>query len=391
MVSTLQAAPSTVHDRAPRYLYMSLDLSKSRWALAFSGGGQKTANHSVAAGDERELLKKIASAKKRLGLGEDVVVCSCYEAGRDGFWVHHFLTELGIHNIVVDAASMKVDRNVRRAKTDSIDVMQMLVDLVRYHRGETDVWSVVRIPDESVEDERHLHRGLERLKKERTQLRGRITSLLATQGVRARVTESALRDVDSVEEFRDWRGESLLPGLKGELRRMIQRLDLVETQIAAIDRERRERVSQASEEPDPALDKVRLLESLRGIGVDSAWLLVREFFWRTFDNRRQVAGAAGLGGTPYSSGNMNRELGISKAGNARIRTRLIELAWMWIRLQPDSKRTRWFKKRFGDGGKRSRRRGIVALARMLLIDFWHLAEHGVIPPGAELKTARTSS
>jgi transposase len=257
-----------------------------------------------------------------------------------------------------------------------------LADLVRYHRGDKNVWSVVHVPDEEHEDDRQLHRGLERLKHERTSLRSRLSSLLATQGIRLMPSDARLRKVDTLQ---NWARQSLLPGPASEIARIITAIDLVESQIRAIEKEQSDRLRSPE---TPAMNKIHRLSHVRGIGMDSSWLLVMEFFgWRIFVNRRQVAGAAGLGGTPYSSGQTTRELGISKAGNARVRTRMIELAWMWLRLQPDSKRTQWFQRRFGDGAKRGRRRGIVALARMLLIDLWHFVEHGVVPPGAQLKPA----
>lgn len=376
------AAPMTLPEPQPRRLYLALDLSMSTWAIATSDGGQRVRINGVEPGDEEGLLKKMAQAKKQFELPDEAEIYSCYEAGRDAFWVHRFLTRLAITNVVVDAASMKVDRKARRAKSDRLDVRQMLVDLIRYHRGDKNVWSVVHVPDEEEEDDRRLHRGLERLKKERTSLRSRLSSLLATEGIHSIPRDGALRNAATL---RNWAGAPLLPGLASDIARTMERLDLVESQIQAIEKEQKDRVRCPE---TPAMEKIDRLSGLRGIGLDSAWLLVMEFFaFRNFANRRQVGGAAGLGGTPYSSGQTTREQGISKAGNSRVRTRMIELAWMWIRLQPESKRTKWFNQRFGGGAKRGRRRGIVGLARMLLIDLWHFVEHGVVPPGAELKAA----
>lgn len=376
------AARMTLPEPQPRRLHLALELSKSSWGIAMSDGGQRVLINGVQPGDDEGLLKKIAQAKKRLDLPGDAEVYSCHEAGRDAFWVHRFLARLAIKNVVVDAASMKVDRRARRAKSDRLDVRQLLADLVRHHRGDKNVWSVVHVPDEEEEDDRRLHRGLERLKKERTSLRSRLSSLLATEGIHSIPRDGALRNAATL---RNWAGAPLLPGLASDIARTMERVDLVESQIQAIEKEQKDR----ARHPDtPAMEKIDRLSCLRGIGLDSAWLLVMEFFaFRNFANRRQVGGAAGLGGTPYSSGQTTREQGISKAGNARVRTRMIELAWMWIRLQPESKRTKWFQQRFGGGAKRGRRRGIVGLARMLLIDLWHFVEHGVVPPGAELKPA----
>jgi transposase len=367
-------------------LYMAIELSASKWRLALSAGGQRIRESSIGAGDRNRLTLEISAAKKRLGLPEGAKVISCYEAGRDGFWIDRLLRGLGIENVVVDAASMKVSRRARRAKTDRIDARRLLVDLIRHHRGEKDVWKVVRIPTEEQEDGRRLHRDLERLKKERTQHRSRILSLLATQGVRVGNLNAFLTDLEAAQI---WDGGPLPPGLKAEIERERDRLRLVEEQIRAINKERREQLKQAS---SPELEKIRLLAKLRGIGVDSSWLLVMEMLgWRQFNNRGEVGGSAGLGGTPYDSGSSNHEQGISKAGNPLVRTRMIELAWLWIRFQPRSELSQWFQTRFADGGSRMRRVGIVAVARKLLIALWHLVEHGVVPKGAVIDLTESPS
>ena len=358
-------------------LYMALELSAAKWGLALSAGGQRIREKSIRAGACEQLLEEISAAKKRFGLPEDAKVISCYEAGRDGFWIDRVLGRLGIENVIIDAASMKVDRRARRAKTDKIDAKRLLADLIRHVRGEKDVWKVVRVPSEEQEDKRRLHRELERLKKEKTQHRVRILSLLATQGVRPGNLKAFLVELDAA---RIWDGKPLPPALKAEIEREWSRLRLVEEEIRSITKEQREQLKQPG---SPELKMIKMLTRLRGIGVDSAWILVMEFFaWREFNNRREVGGAAGLGGTPYSSGSIEREQGISKAGNPRVRTRAVELAWLWIRFQPHSELSQWFMRRFAGGGSRMRRKGIVAVARKLLIALWHLVEHGTVPRGA---------
>lgn len=380
--STTQNSP---YPDAP-CLYMGIELSASKWRLALSAGGQRIRESSVGAGDRDRLALEISIAKKRFGLPEDAKVISCYEAGRDGFWVDRLLSELGVENVVVDAASMKVDRRARRAKTDKIDAKRLLVDLIRHHRGEKDVWKVVRVPSEEQEDKRRLHRDLERLKKEKSQHRSRIFSLLATQGVRPGKLSAFLTDLDAA---RIWDGKPLPPGLKAEIERERDRLRLVEEQIRAIKKERCEQLKKVN---SPELAKVKLLAKLRGIGVDSSWLLVMEMFgWRQFNNRGEVGGSAGLGGTPHNSGSSENEQGISKAGNPLVRTRAVELAWLWIRYQPRSELSQWFMRRFAGGGSRMRRVGIVAVARKLLIALWHLVEHGVVPPGAVIDLTESRS
>jgi transposase len=342
-----------------------------------SAGGQRIREKTIRAGDREALVGEIAAAKKRFGLAEDAKVLSCYEAGRDGFWIHRLLSELGIENVVVDPASMRVNRRSRRAKTDAIDGKQLLADLIRHARGEQDIWRVVRVPSEKQEDQRRLHRELERLKKERTQHRVRMLSLLVTQGVPSGYLKTFLVELDGV---RTWNGRPLPPGLKAEIERERDRLRLVEEQVRAIKREQRR---QLREPKSPALGMIKALGRLRGIGIDSAWLLGMEMFaWREFNNRREVGGASGLTGTPYNSGSSEHEQGISKAGNPLVRTRAIELAWLWIQYQPHSDLSQWFMKRYAGGGSRMRRVGIVAVARKLLIALWHLVEHGVVPRGA---------
>lgn len=367
-------------------LYMAMELSASKWRLAFCAGSQRTRQKVIRAGDRETLLREIGAAKKRFGLPEETRVLSCYEAGRDGFWIHRLLSELEIENVVVDPASIRVNRRGRRVKTDRIDAKQLLADLIRYARGEKDIWRVVRIPTREQEDRRRLHRELERLKKERTQHRARMLSLLATQGVPESDVKTFLVELDGV---RIWNGRPLPPGLKVEIERERDRLRLVEEQIRAIKTEQRHQLREPS---TPELGMIKVLARLRGIGVDSAWLLGMEMFaWRQFNNRREVGGASGLTGTPYDSGSSEHEQGISKASNPLVRTRMIELAWLWIQYQPHSDLSQWFLRRYARAGSRMRRVGIVAVARKLLIALWHLVEHGVVPRGAIIDLSEAPS
>lgn len=367
-------------------LYMAMELSASKWRLALSAGGQRSREKVIRAADHEALLREIDAGKKRFGLPGDAKVLSCYEAGRDGFWIHRMLVDVGIENVVVDPASIRVNRRGRRAKTDGIDAKQLLADLIRHARGEKDIWRVVRIPTEEQEDRRRLHRELERLKKERTQHRARMLSLLATQGVPEGDVKTFLVALDGV---RIWNGRPLPPGLKVEIERERDRLRLVEEQIRAIKTEQRH---QLKEPNTPELGMIKVLARLRGVGVDSAWLLGMEVFaWRQFNNRREVGGASGLTGTPYDSGSSEHEQGISKASNPLVRTRMIELAWLWIQYQPHSDLTQWFMRRYARGGSRMRRVGIVAVARRLLIALWPLVEHGVVPRGAIIDLSEAPS
>jgi transposase len=310
-------------------------------------------------------------------------VVSCYEAGRDGFWIHRYLESQGIENIVVDSASLEVNRRKRRAKTDRIDVAKLLRMLMRYWGGEKKVWSVVRVPSEQDEDARQLHRGLEGLRRERTKHRNRIKGLLAQQGIKVS-NPSQKKFLDVLEKLRTWNGQVVPPGLKCQVVSAYERLQMVEDQIKASEAEKKEKLKNPE---TVSLQKVAKLAMLYGIGPVSSWTFVMEFFgWRQFENRREVGALAGLTPTPYDSGKSIREQGISKAGNQRVRALAVEIAWGWLRFQPQSKLSQWYLKRYGEGGKRMRRIGIVAMARRLLIDLWRYVEYDKIPEGARLKS-----
>ncbi|MGH8525083.1 MAG: IS110 family transposase [Gammaproteobacteria bacterium] len=361
-----------------RVLYMALELSHKTWRLVFSDGG-KERQVSMEARNLVRLEEEIGKAKVKFGLPVGAQVRSCYEAGRDGFWLHRYLLNRGIENVVLESASIEVDRRARRAKTDRLDGGKLLKQLMRHHR-DGEFLRIVRVPSVEQEDGRRLHRELERLKKERTEHRNRLQGLVVTQGVVLKPGRDFLSRLAGVVL---WNGEPLPADLKAELEREYGRLKLVEEQIRALETERLKRLEDGRE---PSLRQVRMLARLRGLGPGSAWVLVMEFFgWRGFRNRREVGAAAGLTGTPYASGESTREQGSSQAGNRRVRALIIELAWAWLRYQPSSALSRWFGARFGPGGKRSRRVGIVALARRLLVALWRYHEFGEVPAEAELK------
>ena len=356
-------------------LCMSFELSDKAWKLTF-GDARRAASHcTVAAGDKAAVLEHIARARKRFGLAADAAVHSCYEAGRDGWWLHRWLHEQGIDNIVVDAASIEVNRRARRAKSDRVDGDKLLAMLMRWRAGEARMWSVLREPTLEQEDERRVHRERERLKKERNAHTNRIGSLLVLHNLRM----SRIGGRDWAQWWAQHR-EQVPAALRAEIERQCARLALVKQQLRELEAVQREAVR------NNAQPQVAQLQRLRSIGLRGAWVLVKEVFgWRRFANRREVAGCIGLTPTPYDSGNSQREQGISKAGNKRARALLVEQAWMWLRLQPDSALTRWFNERFAHGSSRMRRVGIVALARRLAIALWRFLEHGVIPEGATLK------
>ena len=354
---------------------MAFELGEKNWKLALGDGVRSPSRYTVAAGDTAALLECIAKAKARCGLAPEVSVHSCYEAGRDGFWLHRWLILHGIDNIVVDSASIEVNRRARRTKTDRLDGDKLLSMLLRYHADEPRVWSVVRVPTPGQEDARRAHRELGRLGHERTAHSNRIRALLVLNNVRVKYVGGRLWQ-------RWWTGhaQELAPGVRTEIERESARLLLVKKQMDMIEAAQRQAVAAGSE------PQVTRLAQLRGIGVGSGWVLAKELFgWRRFRNRREVAGCLGLTPSPYASGESEIEQGISKAGNRRVRTLLVELAWSWLRYQPQSELSQWFNRRFAGGGKRLRRIGIVALARRLAIALWRYLEHGLIPDGAQLK------
>jgi transposase len=356
-------------------LYMALELSASKWLVAISDDKRAPSQHTLRAGDVGALLQLIEKAKKRCNLQGAVRVHSCYEAGRDGFWLHRWLLEQGIDNVVVDSSSIEVNRRARRAKSDALDVAKLYEMLVRYVAGEKRVWRVVRAPSVQQEDERRVHRELERLKSERNAHVNRIRSLAVLHNVRLQCVGGR----GWAEQLEQLKGR-LPAALWAEIERESVREKLVWEQMQGLERSRKAQLKAMEQGPLLALFK------LRAIGLTSAWLLTRELFgWRRFSNRRQLAGCVGLNPSPYDSGQSQREQGISKAGNRRVRALLVEIAWYWLRYQPHSALSEWFNRRFGSGGKRKRRIGIVALARRLLIALGRYVEHGVIPLGAQLK------
>lgn len=358
-------------------LYMAMELSDKQWRLAF-GDGTRQRQVVIEAGNVAGLCAQIEKAKAKWDMSANCPVVSCYEAGRDGFWLHRQLTALGIVNRVVDAASIEVSRRARRAKTDRLDARGLLGKLIRYERGERGVWRVVRVPDPVWEDRRERERG--QLLGECTRHRNRLGSKLVAQGIRLRIDKDFVQRLDEVRLFD---GSALPAHLKAGLIREFERLQALTAQLRAVEQE-----IGALVESEDDLRAARTLMLLSGVGKVSAWVLVLEILgWREMANRRQLASLAGLVPSPYNSGGMVRDQGISKAGNRRVRALLIQLAWLWLRYQPRSKHSLWFQERFGGGSKRQRRIGIVALARRLLIDLWRFVETGVVPQGASLQVA----
>jgi transposase len=380
---TTPVTGKTQHTTTEGTLFVAFELSEKTWKLGFTTGhGQKPRERNVPARHQERILDEIAQAKRRLGLPETAPVVSCYEAGRDGFWLHRFLLAHGITNQVVDSSAIEMSRRRRRAKSDGLDVRKLVTMLIRYHQGEDKVWQVLKVPSAEAEDQRHLHRDLETLKQERASTPHRINGLLSSQGLQV---TSLSKLPEQLDAMRLWDGSPIPSGLRQRVLRVYAHHTFLSEQIAAVDAERRALLRPSQE---MSIDKVRQLMLLKGIGINGSWLLVMEFFaWREFKNRREVGGLAGFTPTPYQSGESAREQGITKSGNRHVRWMTTELAWCWLRFQPESALSVWFRERYGSGGKRLRRIGIVAVARKLLIALWRFLETGVLPEGAVLKEA----
>jgi len=362
-------------------LYVALELGERKWKIACTPSiGQAPRLRQLDARDLAQLMVEIQAAKARFGLPADAPVYSCYEAGRDGFWLHRALTACGIHNTVVDSASIEVDRRARRTKTDSLDAVKLVTMLIRYHNGEPRVWRVVRVPTVAEEEQRQLHRELAVLKRDRTALVCRIKSLLALQGVAGGPRTVVPQDID---RLRMWNGETLPKELAARVKRECGRVASIDAQIHELVRKRKHALRHCG---GHAFTLIRKLMKLRGIGVESAWIYVMELFaWRKLKTVREVGALAGLTPAPYQSGDMRHDLGITKAGNRHVRGIAVEIAWGWLQHQPQSELTQWYQRKFGHGGSAMRRKGIVALARKLLVALWKYAERDELPAGAALK------
>ena len=371
-----------------RPLLMALELGRRQWTMGFSiGAGAAIRRRTVHAPEWSQVVKEIAAAKERFGVAPEAPVESCYEAGPDGFWIHRYLTTLGVRNRVVDSSSIEVDRRARRAKTDKLDVRKFVTMLAREIQGEPEVWHIVRVPGEADEDRRQPQRELRAIKRARTRVLNRIGGLLATQGTVAPVRADF---GERLAELRTWRDEPLPPALQARLAREWDTLTLLTRQMREVGRARRAHLRDPAPRDAAHVQMVQRLLTLRGIGEHGAWLLVTELFaWRALRNRRQVGALTGLTATPYRSGTLGHEQGISRAGNAQIRAIAIELAWCWLHYQPESALAQWYTRRWAAGGATAHKIGIVAVARRLVIALWRYLETGVVPKGAHLKaTAR---
>jgi transposase len=365
-------------------IFVAIELSQKSWLVTLhSPDRDRISRHKLEGGDHPGLLALIEKTRSRAEqkLGSAVRIASCYEAGYDGFWLHRLLLAAGIMNLVFDAASIPVEQRGRRAKTDRIDGELLLRTLMAHLRGEPRVVRIVQAPSVEQEDARRASRERERLVKEQTAHSNRIKALLRLQGMA--VGYPRRRDwLRWLAQQRDWQGQPLSPHLLAEVTREHARLMLVREQLAALEQVE---AAQAAPVPEAMAQRRDQLKRLKALGPSFATTLTSELFYKDFDNRRQVAAYCGLPPSPWRSGGIDREQGISKAGNPRVRVKAIELAWLWLRHQPESELSRWFNTRTADAGKRARRIAIVALARKLIVALWRYLTTGLVPAGATLK------
>ena len=368
-------------------IFVSLELSRSTWLITslIPGGADKMSKHSVRGGDVAELMAHLAKLrdKAHARAGVSFPIIAIQEAGLDGFWVHRVLERAGIESHVVDAASILTSRRRRRAKTDRIDGEALLRTLLAYKRGEPRVCTVVRAPSPEEEDRRRLCRERKTLVAERVAHVNRIKGLLFAQGI---ADYEPLRGDrrQRLEALSTGDGRPLPPHLRAQISRELDRLEVILAQLKAVGSERDAMLEPAKEgPPTPA----SLLVELKGIGPEFAAVLWSEGLFRSFNNRRQVAAYAGLAPTPWQSGSVAHEQGVSKAGNPRLRTTMIQLAWLWLRHQPGSALSIWFRERVQRNGGRGKKTAIVAMARKLLIALWKYAVHGILIDGTQTKAA----
>ena len=362
-------------------LYVAFELGKRDWKLAMTSGlGVPAWLRTVAAGDLAAVERVVGAAEQRFGLPPTARVVSCYEAGRDGFWIHRALQARGLENRVVDSASIEVNRRARRMKTDRLDAQKLVRMLVRVCAGDRDAWAEVRVPSVAAEAARHVSRERTALTQERTRLRNQIGSWLATAG--CRVPARTRQQPQWWRTVRDWAAALLPATVQARIARAEARLAIVAAQIAALEADQAAQTRAA----EPGSAAARLVQ-LKGVATTSASVLLDEGLeWRAFRNRRELGGVLGFAPARYDSGESSRDQGITRAGNKRLQSVMTQLAWSWVHWQPQSALTRWYQARFGRG-KRTRKVGIVALARKLLIALWRYATTGVVPAGAALKTA----
>lgn len=372
-------------------IFVSLELSRSTWLITSlsPGNGEKMSKHSVTGGDVAALLHRFAQLqeKVRSRTGNQVPIVSIQEAGLDGFWIDRVLKANGIESYVVDPASIATSRRRRRAKTDKLDGEALVRALLAFKRGEPRVCAMVNAPSPEEEDRRRLCRERKVLIAERVKHVNRIKGLLFSQGISGYEPLRKNRR-KQLDELHTGDSRPLPTHLKTQISRELDRLELLLEQITTVEDERD--MLLAAQKDSVAATPIpagAMLCDIKGIGLEFAAVLWTEGLFRHFDNRRQVAAYAGLAPTPWQSGTIDHEQGVSKAGNPRLRATMIQLSWLWLRHQPQSALSRWFTMRVQSSGGRMKKSTIVALARKLLVALWKYVTAGVVIEGAVLKTA----
>lgn len=370
-------------------IFFSMELSRSTWMITSisPGGGERMSRHVLRAGDVAGLMDRLSQLreKARKRTGSEYPFVAVQEAGLDGFWIHRVLEQHGIESHVVDSASIATSRRRRRIKTDRMDGEMLLRALLSYKRGDPRVCAMVRPPSPEEEDRRQNSRERKALVVERVKIVNRIKGLLFCQGVVGFEPLKRYRR-KRFEEIRTGDGQPLRPHLKAEIERMLDRIELILAQMKAIEATRDELVASVPADQEMPVTAASLMQ-LKGIGPDFAEVLWAEGLYRHFDNRRQLASYAGLTPTPWQSGSISREQGVSMAGNPRLRTVMVQISWFWLLHQPTSALSRWFQERVKLDGGRRRKPAIIALARKLLIALWKFVRHGVVIEGAIMKAA----
>jgi transposase len=365
-------------------LFLAFELGSTKWTLAFTmGPAQRARLRTITARDLAAVEREITEAKKRFHLPPDTPVRSCYEAGRDGFWLHRWLVGQGVSNLVVDSSSIEVNRRTRRAKTDRLDAAKLLALLQRWAAGETKVWSVVHVPSIEAEDARQLVREIETVHATWTAQRNRIQGLLAAHGVALPLTK---RFAEALAQTHTGDGRPLPPGLRARLLREWTAYLTIDQRVSELEALRAQLIV---EDESRMAQVARQLMMLKGVGEIGAVVFSAELLGtRTLHNRREVGALTGFAPVPYRSDQRVVDQGISRGGRAALRRIATQVAWCWLRYQPTSALTQWYYRRFGAAGKRARRVGIVAVARRLIIALWRYVTHGVLPDGAAVKPQR---
>lgn len=350
-------------------LFLGIELAKKHWEIAFSDGNERHME-TIQSGNFHEVCEYISIYKEQFNLSEKAAVISCYEAGRDGFWVDRVLREqMEVHNLVVDPASIESTKRSRETKTDRLDARKLVRKLIQFVRGDREVFSVCRVPSRDIQDKRQINRELKDLKEDRARIVTKIKSLLAVKGIQGKTIHQL---EEELEELEGPKSNPLGEHRKRRIKRLLNRYRLLTEQIKELEDLQKQHVRENHQ--SKTVQIINHLRAFTGIALNTAWQLSLEAFaWRAFQNRGEIGGCFGLDPSHYNTGETEKDQGISKAGSTRLRSLAIQVAWNWVQYQPDSQLTRWFKKKFNQNDKDDKKRGIVALARKLMIRLYKWA------------------